>query len=760
MDSVESKYRILECIDAPVIAVERDGGVFRSPLAANLLHGITDGKLCRILRDENALAELGLSATVSEYCGAELYTLGGMYDKSGSFWEKQLARNARQREAIISISLICAYSEGSTMDGIFYALSETARILGSDCTSLFMLDAGADVWKSICLCTSDGDNSDYAVRSEIPLGEFLPIEHRLAQKSVYILTGLPESAVVSGGCTSACAALVETGEDSRAMLWIEKRGVDDKWMLGDESFVYVLVGILKMALKRSRMERELKRALDDANAASRVKSEFVSHVSHEIRTPLNAVLGMTRLAMDCDEPERVRDYLKKVEGAGVHLLGIINDVLDFSRIEAGKITLNSRSFILRELLRRVHDIILFAAAEKNLELTFSCAEDVPECLFGDTQRISQILINLLNNAVKFTDSGFVRLDITRCDNLLVAAVSDSGIGIQSENLDKIFGSFERIDGTRSTEGAGLGLRITKGIVEQMHGKIGVESVYGEGSCFTVTLPLVEGELSQVRREQTDTDFSAEGKFALVADDNAVNLAVSTGMLKKLGIRSETAVDGAQAVEMTERREYDVILLDHMMPVMDGEAACRQIRSGCINADTPIIALTANTTNSARDILLAAGVNAIVTKPFTLNQLGSELARLFSPTAKERTSNCTAEIPGVDMRRALALMGYDKDLYNEALRLTAATLPESTEKQCALMDAGDLHALRVEAHGIKGALNAIGAFDAAALALKVENACADGDSARAKDALILFKENALILQAEITRHLDAACFSDI
>lgn len=765
-DSAE-KYRILEYIDAPVVAVEPDGTVFRSPFAANTLHRFSDAELRVLLGDNDALASLGFSASVSEYDGAMLYTLSEQYETTPGMTvipTESIARNARQRETLINISLVCAYSDG-TMDGVYYALSETAHLLDADCAALFVADDASGMWKSDCFWTSDGENSGYNVRFEIPTADFVPVERRLDEKSASILTGLPEASVVSGEDVSACAAKVDTENGSRAILWLEKRGVNEAWARGDVSFIYVIVGLLKMALRRSRMERELKCALDDANAASVAKSEFISRISHEIRTPMNAVLGMIRLAEDScsedgDSPEYIRDCLRKAEGAGVHLLGIINDVLDFSLIEAGKMTLNPRSFMLSELLDRVHDIITFAAADKDIRLSCECGGDVPACLYGDTQRLAQIMINLMNNAVKFTESGSVRLRVSRRGDRLVIAVSDTGSGIRAEDIGRLFRSFERVneESTRKIEGTGLGLKITKEIIGHMGGEISVESVFGEGSTFTVTLPLELGRESEVHAERTDSDFYSPDSRLLVADDNEVNLAVTVAVLKKFGIDADTASDGREAVRKAAEREYDLILMDHMMPVMDGDAACAEIRSGGPNAETPILALTANTALSVRRQLLASGMNDVVTKPFTPNQLSSVLEKYLSrqqAEIKEEQPDApeTASIPGVEVEEAAERMGCGMEFYREALRLTAAAIPDSIAAQRKQLSSGELHALRVEAHGIKGALNTIGAYQAAQLALAVEQAAAAEDAALAAAKLAEFSADAETLYENLNIYLN-------
>lgn len=752
MKRLPEKFDIMNNIEASV-CVAADGELYLNRKAEKSLGQFSEGQLTAILHDSREMERYGVSVSCSEYDGAQIYTVTPL-DADNEY--------AARREIIKNICLVCAYSEG-TMDGVYYAVSETARMLGADCAALYIADEAAGLWKCACLCTADGENDGLEVRTDIPLDDLVPVEKLLDQKSCTVLTGLPEAEIISGSPSGVCAARVSGGE-VRAVLWLERRNAPENWAVKETSFIYLLVGVLKMALRRSRMERELKQALYDAEAASKAKTEFLSSVSHEIRTPINAVLGMTHLAMDTRDFTEIYNSLKIVEAAGSYLLGIINDILDISRVEAGKLTLSHEDYILREVMSNVRDMISFAAGAKGLRFFCECAEDLPECLFGDSQRVSQVLINLLNNAVKFTEKGEVRLYASREGDMIRFDVSDTGIGIKKEDYDKLFVAFERLENkvVRRSEGTGLGLRITKSIVELMGGSITVKSAYRKGSTFTVRLPLHEGDKANILKALS-VSFTAPEARILVTDDNEVNRRVTVGMLRKLGIKCDTASNGREAVSIAGEKHYDLIFMDHMMPVMDGDEACRAIRAeGGINAGTPIVALTANAVVQAQKSLIEAGMNAVITKPVAPEKLSEALLQWLPERlirheegGQERESEIFSDsfgIPGVHAEEAAERMGIDRDFYIEALRLTVQTLPSAMAEQREQLRSGDMKGLRIGAHGVKGALNTVGAVDAALKAQTVEQLAQNGEKDRIEEIFAEYEEEIIRLSEAINKFL--------
>jgi CheY-like chemotaxis protein/anti-sigma regulatory factor (Ser/Thr protein kinase) len=331
-----------------------------------------------------------------------------------------------------------------------------------------------------------------------------------------------------------------------------------------------------------------------------------------------------------------RNYLKNIQNSSNVLLTLINDILDFSKIEAGKLELIPEYFNLTGLLRHVQEMFSLLFPEKHLSFTCVYAEDLPEVVFGDDKRIGQIITNILNNALKYTRSGGVTLRVTKMagntddEDLISIAVEDTGIGIKEDAIPRLFTAFEQLDQVRNKQiqGTGLGLAITKRLCVMMSGEIKVASVYGEGSVFTILLPLKRGRSEDIPREElTVIPFTAPGARVLLVDDIEINLDVASFLLNSFEINPDTAKGGSESVEKAKAQNYDLILMDHMMPEMDGVEAVRIIRSlGGSNADIPIIALTANAVSGAREMFLANGFNGFLSKPMDQKALAETLLR--------------------------------------------------------------------------------------------------------------------------------------
>lgn len=376
-------------------------------------------------------------------------------------------------------------------------------------------------------------------------------------------------------------------------------------------------------------------ARHNADKANQAKSNFLSSMSHEIRTPMNAILGMTTVALREDMNDTVRKSLKIIRSSSEGLLAIINDILDFSKIESGRIDIITEDYQTLSLLNDVSTIVNARNSEKGLELIYDIPENLPTTLHGDMVRIKQVMVNLANNAVKYTDKGSVKI-IVRCENnaegnaTLKYSVVDTGQGIKEEDKNKLFNSFSQVNQEKNhhKEGTGLGLAISKQLVELMGGSIGVESTYGVGSNFFFEIPqkIVDatpaGKLESFEYKDDEEDeftFTAPDAQILIVDDNAINLMVAEALLKTTNMKIQKARSGEDALRLVASNEYDMIFMDHFMPGMDGEEATRAIRAlkDNSNCNVPIIALTADAVTGVKEKMLASGMNAFLSKPINV-----------------------------------------------------------------------------------------------------------------------------------------------
>ena len=397
---------------------------------------------------------------------------------------------------------------------------------------------------------------------------------------------------------------------------------------------------------------EAEKAREEAEAANRDKDQFLARMSHEIRTPINAILGMNEIIQKETSDESVLAYTYDVESSGKMLLSIVNDILDISKIDAGKMEIIPEEYKLRNLLRDCYVMIASRAREKGLELDFKVRASLYDQLYGDEIRIRQIAVNLLTNAVKYTDSGRVIMEVTSEETddafWLVISVKDTGRGIRPEDKEVLFESFRRIEEKKSrlVEGTGLGLSITKQLTDMMGGRLEVESVYGLGSSFTVYLPQIvmsETPIGEVdfsaqktgRDEEKEALIEAPKAKVLVVDDVKTNLKVIVGLLKHTRIQMDTAMSGMECIKKVQKEHYDLIFLDHMMPEMDGIDTIFEIRNGeNLNKETPVIMLTANAVQGAKEEYLEAGFAGYLSKPCKGKDLEEMLSRFLPDSVVE------------------------------------------------------------------------------------------------------------------------------
>ena len=392
-------------------------------------------------------------------------------------------------------------------------------------------------------------------------------------------------------------------------------------------------------------------ATEQARRANSAKSEFLANMSHEIRTPINAVLGMNEMIIRESTSKSITTYARNVESAGRNLLSIINDILDFSKIEAGKMEISEGEYKLSSVLNDVTNMIVFKARQKDLKFSVSVDEGLPDGLYGDEVRVRQVITNILNNAVKYTHEGSVTMDVTgrmTADDriTLEVRISDTGIGIKEEDIPKLFKKFERVDlvQNNTVEGTGLGLSITQNLLRMMDGHVSVESVYGEGSTFTINLPqrVVSAEPIGNFHEKFERyvhalkayreSFKAPDANLLVVDDTDMNLTVIEGLLSKTEINLDTASSGLEALSLTTSKKYDLIFMDQRMPHMDGTQTLNNIRSqeGGLNRDTPVICLTADAVSGARAKYIEQGFTDYLSKPVEGPNLETALIKYLPP----------------------------------------------------------------------------------------------------------------------------------
>jgi signal transduction histidine kinase/HPt (histidine-containing phosphotransfer) domain-containing protein/ActR/RegA family two-component response regulator len=484
-----------------------------------------------------------------------------------------------------------------------------------------------------------------------------------------------------------------------------------------------------------------------AEAANRTKSEFLANMSHEIRTPMNGILGMTDLALEADSPEEKQEYLQIVKTSAEALLGIINDILDFSKIEAGKLVVEQLPIDLPKTVRDTVNTLSLRAQQKGLKFSCNMAPDVPRFVVSDPTRLRQVLLNLLGNAVKFTDQGEVSVCLAinqRINNhaTLHFSVRDSGIGIPAEKIGQIFEAFAQADAstTRKYGGTGLGLSITSRLVELMGGCIGVESKPGQGSTFHfgMTVEVVDTMDDQEASSKTSLPLPTANNIlkVLLVEDNPVNQKLAQLLLEKWGHQVTLAENGQEAIKYIHTGAYfDIILMDMQMPVMGGMEATQSIRAREAELGEPpryIVAMTANAMQGDRESCLQAGMNDYIAKPINKNELAAKLnARSTAPqTEIGRLAALQYAEPAVPPAQSFDYSGAVKSMDAEIIEIISpAFLENYTGELAALRKAinnNDTAEATRRAHGLKGNLAAFGALPAQRYAAEIEVIAKNGN----------------------------------
>ena len=523
-----------------------------------------------------------------------------------------------------------------------------------------------------------------------------------------------------------------------------------------------------------------------ADSANKAKSDFLADMSHEIRTPINAVLGMNEMILRESDDDNILEYSSNIKSAGNTLLSLINNILDFSKIEDGKMSLVPVEFDMAELINNLVNSISERARAKDLELKLDIDESIPSKVFGDDVRISQVIMNLLTNAVKYTESGSVTLSVKsngiKDDNVsLRFDVIDTGIGIKEEDLDKLFQSFERIEEKRNRhiEGTGLGISIVVKLLSMMNSKLDVNSRYAIGSTFgfDLSLRVVDSKpigrfedlkkTSSVEKDEKEHLYAPDARV-LVTDDNAMNLKVAASFLKIFGITPVTCTSGSETIALLRKEKFDLLLLDHMMPQMDGIETLKVLKDENLLNGAVVIALTANAVVGAEEQYLSAGFDGYLSKPIMVDDIENTLKKYLpaevigsnkGATGEEPESSKedNGEVPGdsvtasepeifefnevssdtpvtLDKARSLGLnvdagIGYacgEEDFYLELLTDYANDASGKSAGLSSYLEKGDLKNYEILVHSLKSASRTVGADALSAQAKALEDASRDGD----------------------------------
>jgi len=505
----------------------------------------------------------------------------------------------------------------------------------------------------------------------------------------------------------------------------------------------------RMSLEQMVDERTaaLQEAIGEARRANRAKSDFLARMSHEVRTPMNAITGLCRMVLETPLAPQQREHLEQVLQSSDALLGIINDILDYSKIEAGGLRLESMPFDIEQVFQSVASLFAAKAQAQGLKLSFVGAGEVPRPLLGDALRLGQILINLVGNAVKFTSRGTVEVSVQVAKRLpehgisLAFAVRDTGIGIPAEQHEHLFAPFTQADSsiTRRFGGTGLGLTICHQLVELMGGHITLESTPGQGSTFRFTIKLqLPADSEQTARPAVDGKKTPNlprwaGERILLVEDIAINRTIAIALLQRVGLNVGVATNGQEALDLLAREEFSLVLMDIQMPVMDGLTATRLIRADPHLQALPVIAMTAHATSEDQEQTRLAGMNEHLVKPIVPQLLYAALSRWLPPSASEDLAAaenrqpagpvpCPA-LPGIDQNNGLALHMHRPDLYLRSLHAFRQDFSDIGQRIREQLDCANMMEARRLAHSLKSVAGSLGAGALSEAARALEQALA-------------------------------------